>query len=194
MIVVGLTGGIGSGKSTVAKIFEEFKIPIYVADDEAKLLMNTSEVIRSKLIRLFGENAYLEGKLNRKYLADIVFNDKDKLDKMNAIVHPEVANHFKAWLKDQQASYVIKEAAIIFEHNKQGEYDFVITVIADEDKRIERVMARDHTTPEKVQAIMKHQISDVEKAKLSDFVIVNNDLKTMKSQVQKIHKSLLDKA
>ena len=191
MIVVGLTGGIGSGKTTIGKQFESFGIPVYIADDEAKALMNRSKVIKRKLIKLFGKPAYKDDKLNRPYLSSKIFNDKELLDKMNAIVHPKVASHFKRWLKKQKAPYTIKEAAIIFEHNMEDQYDFIITVIADEDLRIERVVDRDNTTEEKIRAIIKNQLTDDEKIKRSDFVIVNNELKIAKQQAAEIHASIL---
>lgn len=191
MIIVGLTGGIGSGKSTVAKLFERFSIPVYIADDEAKLLMNNSITIKEKLLALFGEAAYLDDKLNRSFIADTIFNNKTYLDRMNAIVHPEVKSHFKNWVKLQDAPYVIKEAAIIFEHNQQDQYDVIISVVANKDNRLKRVIERDQSTPEKVLAIMKNQTNDVDKANLSDYVIVNNDKNTLEHQVLKIHKSIL---
>lgn len=191
MMVVGLTGGIGSGKTTVAKLFESLNVPIYIADIEAKLLMNNSKEIKSKLVSLFGEAAYLNDELNKPFIADKIFNNKTYLDQMNAIVHPEVGAHFKRWLKQQQAPYVIKEVAIIFEHQQQSQYDLIISVIANKDLRLQRVLKRDHSTSEKVLAIMKNQMSDVDKAKLSDFVILNNDKSTLDNQVQKIHKSIL---
>ena len=191
MIVVGLTGGIGSGKTTIGKQFESFGIPVYIADDEAKALMNRSKVIKRKLIKLFGKPAYKDDKLNRPYLSSKIFNDKELLDKMNAIVHPKVASHFKRWLKKQKAPYAIKEAAIIFEHNMEDQYDFIITVVADEDLRIERVVDRDNSTEEKIRAIIKNQLTDDEKIKRSDFVIVNNELKIAKQQAAEIHASIL---
>ncbi|WP_425075804.1 dephospho-CoA kinase [Psychroserpens sp. S379A] len=191
MIVVGLTGGIGSGKTTAAKLFRSFNIPIYIADVEAKLLMNTSKGIKQELIALFGEEAYLKDELNRPFIADKIFNDKVYLDKMNAIVHPKVGAHFKQWLERQNSPYVIKEVAIIFEHEQQSQYDLIISIIADKDKRLQRVLARDKSTPEKVLAIMNNQMNDIEKAKLSDFVIVNNDKSTLEYQVRKIHESIL---
>ena len=136
MIVVGLTGGIGSGKTTVATFFEALGIPVYIADDEAKALMVRSKVIRRKLIALFGEEAYLGKELNRPYIASKIFNDNVLLDQMNAIVHPKVASHFMRWLKKQDALYVIIEAAIIFELNKEDQYDFIITVTSSTDERI----------------------------------------------------------
>ncbi|MBC3848019.1 dephospho-CoA kinase [Winogradskyella echinorum] len=191
MKVVGLTGGIGSGKTTILKCFKAFDIPVYIADDEAKALMNRSKVIKRKLIQLFGESAYKHDKLNRPYLASKIFNDKSLLSKMNAIVHPKVASHFKRWLKKQDAPYIIKEAAIIFENNLENQYDYIITVIADKDLRIKRVMQRDNASKEKIQSIINNQLSDDEKVKRSDFVIVNNDLETAKAQAKDIHQQLL---
>jgi dephospho-CoA kinase len=191
MMVVGLTGGIGSGKTTVARLFERLNIPIYIADTEAKLLMNTSKVIKRELIALFGEEAYQNNKLNKPFIADKIFSDKDYLRQMNAIVHPKVRAHFKRWLKKQNSPYVIKEAAIIFEQQQQSQYDLIITVVANKDKRLQRVLSRDQSSPDKVLAIMKNQMSDAEKAKQSDFVILNNDKNTLNSQVQKIHESIL---
>lgn len=194
MVIVGLTGGIGSGKSTIAKWFESQNIPVYIADKEAKALMNRSKVIKRKLITLFGESAYENGKLNREYLASKIFNNKALLAKMNAIVHPKVASHFERWLKKQDSPYVIKEAAIIFENNLEYQYDYIITVIADEDLRIARVIQRDNVSIEKVESIIRNQLSDEEKIKKSDFVIKNNDLEEAKKQAQLIHQTLLKKS
>jgi len=191
MVIVGLTGGVGSGKTTIAKCFEAFGVPVYIADDEAKALMNRSKVIKRKLIELFGESAYRDGKLNRPFLASKIFAEKEMLLKMNAIVHPKVASHFKRWLKKQDAPYVIKEAAIIFENKLESQYDYIITVIADEDLRIKRVMKRDDTSKEKIEAIIKNQLSDTEKVKKSDFVITNNDLDSANKEATKIHHQIL---
>ncbi|WP_282042983.1 dephospho-CoA kinase [Winogradskyella flava] len=193
MVIIGLTGGIGSGKTTIGKYFKSLGIPIYIADKEAKALMNRSKVIKRKLIELFGESAYKDGKLNRPYLASKIFNDKILLDKMNAIVHPKVAAHFKRWLKKQNAPYIIKEAAIIFENNLEHQYDYIITVIADEDLRIDRVIRRDGTSKERVKSIIANQLSDREKIHKSDFVIMNNDLDEAKSQAKDIHIAILQK-
>lgn len=191
MIVVGLTGGIGSGKTTVAKLFERLDIPIYIADIEAKLLMNNSKAIKHKLVSLFGEDAYLNDELNKPFIADKIFNNKTYLDQMNAIVHPEVGAHFKRWLKQQTSPYVIKEVAIIFELQQQSQFDLIISVIANKELRLQRVLNRDNSSEEKVLAIMKNQMDDVDKVKRSDFVILNNDKSTLENQVQKINKSIL---
>ena len=189
--LVGLTGGIGSGKTTVAKYFEELGVPVYIADSEAKALMNRSKVIRRKLIALFGNEAYLENTLNRPFIAQQIFNDKKLLNAMNAIVHPKVASHFKRWVNKQDSPYVISEAAILFENGSYKKYDFIITVTAPENIRLQRVIKRDNSNKQKVEAIMANQWSDQEKIKRSDFVIENIDLEQTKIQVRKIHKKIL---
>ncbi|ULC60645.1 dephospho-CoA kinase [Flaviramulus sp. BrNp1-15] len=193
MIIVGLTGGIGSGKTTVAKQFMELGIPVYIADEEAKNLMHRSKIIKRKLNQLFGDKAYIDGKLNKPFIADIIFNDKSFLQKMNAIVHPRVAKHFKKWALKQDAPYVIKEVAILFENGGDKACDYVITVTAKKAVRIKRLLERDNTSKEKIEAIMKNQWSDEEKIKKSDFVIENTTLKSIEKQVLKIHNQILKK-
>ncbi len=189
--LVGLTGGIGSGKTTVANYFEELGVPVYIADSEAKALMNRSKVIRRKLIALFGNEAYIENTLNRPFIAQQIFNDKKLLNAMNAIVHPKVASHFKRWVNKQDSPFVISEAAILFENGSYKKYDYIITVTAPEDIRLQRVIKRDNSNKQKVEAIMANQWSDQEKIKRSDFVIENIDLEQTKIQVRKIHKKIL---
>ena len=191
MIVVGLTGGIGSGKTTVAKLLQNLGIPIYIADVEAKRLMNTSKVLKKKLSALFGEDAYVNNELNRPYIASRIFNDKALLAQMNAIVHPKVGIHFQSWLQKQNSPYVIKEAAIIFEQQMESEYDFIITVTADLEDKIARVIKRDGTTEDKIENVIKNQMSDAEKVKRSDFVIVNDRMENTVNQVLKIHQKIL---
>lgn len=189
--VIGLTGGIGSGKSTVAKMFEALGVPVYYADQEAKKLMHTSPAIKNKLIESFGKEAYISNELNREFLANLVFNNKEKLAQLNAIVHPEVHKHFKDWVKKQTSKYVIQENAILFENNKQGAFDAIITVTAPLDVKINRVMARDTTTKENVLARMKNQWKDEDKISHSDYVIHNIDLEQSKLQVNQIHAKIL---
>ena len=193
MKIVGLTGGIGSGKTTVAKEFEALGVPIYIADVEAKKLMNRSKVIKRKLVALFGEKAYVNEQLNRPYIASVIFNNKEYLEKMNAIVHPKVARHFEKWVAKKNAPYVIKEVAILFENGGHTLCDYVITVTAPKKLKIKRLLKRDNTTVEKIEAIMKNQWSDSEKIKYSDFVIENNALENTKLQVLKIHEQILKK-
>lgn len=189
--IIGLTGGIGSGKTTVANMFSKLGVPLYIADVEAKKLMNRSKVIKRKLLKLFGDKAYIDGKLNKAFIAQKIFNNKELLEKMNAIVHPKVASHFKRWLAKQSDPYVIKEAAILFENGSYLSCDAVILVIADEDVRIQRVMKRDNTTKAKVKAIINNQWSDRKKKELSQFVINNSTLADTKKEVEKIHKKIL---
>ena len=190
-IIVGITGGIGSGKTTISKYFEGFGIPVYHADLEAKALMNRSKVIKRKLIALFGDDAYINNTLNRDYLRSQIFKEKKLLSKMNAIVHPKVGAHYKRWAKKQNAPYILKEVAIIFENNLQSQYDYIITVIADKEERVKRVMQRDNSSRDSVKAIIRNQFSDQEKIKKSDFVIENNDLEAAKLQAQIIHNNLI---
>lgn len=192
MEVIGLTGGIGSGKTTIAKMFESLNIPVYYADIEAKKLMNTSNNIKIKLIDLFGDETFIDESLNRSYIANIVFKDKEKLQKLNAIVHPEVERHFHNWIKNQNSKYVIQENAIIFENENQSKFDKMITVTASKDLRVSRVMQRDAVSESMVLDRMKNQLKDSYKINNSDFVIYNTDLKQSKDQVLKIHKDLID--
>lgn len=191
MIVVGLTGGIGSGKTTVARMFEKLGVPIYIADAEAKRLMKSSKVIRRKLINLFGDQVYQNNELNRPLIASKIFKETALLERMNAIVHPKVGLDFKRWLKKQNSDYVIKEAAIIFEQNMQSEYDFIITVTAGLEDRMDRLLKRDKSSENKIKNIIDNQMPDDEKTKKSDFVILNNQLKDTQDQVLKIHHQIL---
>ncbi|MBD0832637.1 dephospho-CoA kinase [Aestuariibaculum sediminum] len=192
MKVVGLTGGIGSGKTTVAKEFKTLGIPVYIADLEAKKLMVNSAIIKSKLKELFGAEAYINDKLNKPFIADIIFKDKSYLEKMNAIVHPEVAKHFNQWKLKQKGPYVIKEVAILFENGGYLNCDFVITVVAPLKLRIERLLKRDKTTVDKIEAIMNNQWSDAKKIELSNFVIENINLDEMRKQAVRIHEQIMD--
>jgi dephospho-CoA kinase len=191
MKIVGLTGGIGSGKTTIANMFHELGVPIYIADEEAKKLMASSKIIKRKLIELLGDNAYINNKLNKPFIAQTIFNDRAVLDKMNHIIHPRVGAHFKKWMQKQHVPYIIKEAAIIFENNSYKQYDFIITVTASKEQKIERLLKRDNTTKESIEAIMNNQWSDEEKIKRSSFVIVNSELENSRAQVAKIHQQIL---
>ena len=191
MITVGLTGGIGSGKSTIAKMFEELGVAVYYADDEAKRLMNSSQQIREKLIKEFGKESYKNGNLNRAFLAEIIFNDKEKLLKINSIVHPEVDKHFKNWVKDQNGDFVIQENAILFENNKQNDFDYIITVTAPKDLRIERIIKRDSIDKNQIISRMNNQLDDAKKIGSANFVINNIDLDKSRVQVKKIFHELI---
>ncbi|MEO9893057.1 dephospho-CoA kinase [Aurantibacter sp.] len=188
MILIGLTGGIGSGKTTVAKIFKKLGVPVYNSDKEAKKLMNSSKELRNSIKELFGKEAYKKKKLNRSFIAEKVFNNRELLQKLNSIVHPAVREHFKDWTTKQESSYVIQEAAIIFEQNNQDFYDKVILVTAPKAVRIERVLQRDPNQDKaQIERRMANQLSDREKIELSDYVIENIDLKTTEQRVLALH-------
>ncbi|NQX84640.1 MAG: dephospho-CoA kinase [Flavobacteriaceae bacterium] len=191
MKIVGLTGGIGSGKTTVAKMFETFGIPVYIADFEAKLLMNRSKIIKRKLKQLLGDEAYVNDTLHRPFVAQKIFHNKQLLNEVNAIVHPKVASHFKRWLKKQTAVYVIKEVAILFENDSYKECDFTITITASKEDRLRRVVKRDNSSEERVTAIMNNQWSDEQRIELSDFVIENTDINETRRLAEKVHLKIL---
>ena len=188
MKIIGLTGGIGSGKSTIAKEFAARGIPVYNSDDEAKKLIATNAQLRQRITETFGENAYINGQYNKAYIAQIVFNDANQLAKLNAIVHPALAVHFREWVQQQNTPYVIKEAAILFESGSYKDCDFIISVVAPEDLRIARVIARDYCTEAQVKARMAQQWTDAQRIALSNVVIENIDLEKAKQQVERIVK------
>jgi len=187
MKVVGLTGGIGSGKTTVAKMFIALGVPVYIADDEARRLTNSSLIIKRKLTDLLGIKVYKNEVLNRKYVADIIFKDKDLLNKVNKIIHPIVSLHFKRWMKNQEGIYCIKEAAILFENDGYKKCDLTILVIAPVKERISRVLNRDGSTKKAIETRIKNQWNDDKKCKLADIIIENIDLIKTKEKVREIH-------
>lgn len=187
MLKIGLTGGIGSGKSTVAKIFETLGIPVYYADAEAKRLMNSNETIKVAIRQHFGEAAYKNGELDRKYLADIVFNDPGKLELLNALIHPVTINDAEEWMQRQAAPYSIKEAALLFESGATENLDFIIGVYAPQSLRIKRVMKRDDLAPDEILKRINRQVNEEMKMKLCDFVITNNEQELLIPQVLKLH-------
>lgn len=196
MMIVGLTGGIGSGKTTVAKFFSEFKnIAIYTADSEAKKLMNSSKIIKDNLIKEFGELAIVNQKLNRKYIAEIVFKDKEKLANLNAIVHPEVKINFQEFVKNNsKKDYIIYENAILFESKSDLICDMIITVFADINTKILRVIDRDSSTKKEVLNRVKNQWKEDKIILQSNYIIYNELLDETKWQVNEIHNILTEKA
>lgn len=188
--IIGLTGGIGSGKTTVAKMFMSHDIPVYIADEEARKLMDSKEII-FQVQNVFGSDVISNKKIDRAILSKIVFNNPEKLEQLNKIVHPAVQKHFKSWLKNQSSyPFVIKEAAILFETGGHKQCDKVITVTAPQLLRIERVVLRDNSDKDSVLQRINNQWSDEKKILLSDFVIENVDLEKTKEQVQDILKVL----
>lgn len=191
-IKVGITGGIGVGKSYVAKIFKTMGIPVYDADTEAKKLMKSHPDIKENLIREFGENTYTKkGELDNKYLAKLVFDNTEKLNKLNAIVHPVVIQHGRDWGERQKTEYSLKEAALLFESGSYKELDYTILVTAPIDVRIARVMGRDGVDREAVLQRMAKQMPEDEKATLADFTIANDGMSALLPQIMEIHKKLI---
>jgi len=190
MIKVGITGGIGSGKTTVAKIFEVLGIPVYYADGAAKLLMNEDVELKKKLQQEFGQDIYTNGILERATLAGMVFNNPEKLKKLNNIVHPATIADAYKWMRLQSSPYAIKEAALVFESGAQKDLDYVIGVYAPTAMRIRRVMARDKITKEAVEARMNKQINETVKMRLCDFVITNDEQQLLILQVLAVHDKL----
>ena len=191
MKIVGLTGGIGSGKSTIATLFQAMGIPVFIADTEAKKILASSSAVRKKVISLLGETAYSNDVPNRDNIAQLVFNDPDLLAGLNAIIHPQVHISFLQWVKKQEAPYCIKEAAILFENGGFTECDATILVTAPTKLKIERVLARDKTSLKSIQQRMENQWEDQKKIPMASYVIENIDLTSTKNQVQKVHKTLL---
>lgn len=189
---VGLTGGIGSGKSTVAKIFETLGIPVYYADLEAKRLMVEDTSLVEAIKELFGEEAYdANGRLNRAFIAQRAFPEPELLKKLEALVHPAVLRDGERWHAAQRdAPYTIKEAALLFESGSYRQLDKVITVFAPLELRIQRVMARDKSAREDVEARIARQMPEDEKIALADFVVYNDGSRSLISQVWQIHKEL----
>ena len=187
MKVVGLTGGIGSGKSTIARLFAALGIAVYDSDTEAKKLINTSAEIKKRIVEVFGAEAYAEGVYNRAYMADIVFRNPDKLAVLNSIVHPVLADDFNQWVGLQTSPYVIKEAAILFESGSYKNCDFIITVTAPETLRISRCMSRDGSTEAQVRARMAQQWTDAQRIALSDAVIENINLEETEKRVRELN-------
>jgi dephospho-CoA kinase len=190
VLSVGLTGGIGSGKTTVAHVFETLGIPVYYADTEAKRIMNEDADLKDAIIKNFGSASYKNSELDRAYLSQIVFNDSYKLDVLNSLVHPATIRDADLWMKNQNSPYVIKEAALLFESGAAGHLDYVIGVYAPSEMRIKRVMQRDGVSREEILKRIKSQMDENIKMKLCDFVITNDESELVVSQVLKIHEQL----
>ncbi|MDN3668667.1 dephospho-CoA kinase [Echinicola jeungdonensis] len=192
-ILVGITGGIGAGKSTAAKIFNTLGIPIYYADERAKWLMENDNNLISGIKNAFGNNSYLEnGKLNKPFLAGEVFSDLEKTKIINDLVHPAVKRDFQDWAAQQKSPYVLKEAALLFESGSYKELDKVIHVSSPLKIRMNRILFRDpHRTEEQVNAIIDRQYADEKKNKMADYIIRNKENKMLIPQVLDIHEKLL---
>lgn len=194
-MVVGLTGGIGSGKTTIAALFDEFEnVVIYNADFEAKKIMNSSSTIKSKIIQQFGEKSYLNNQLNSAYIASLVFNDKSKLELLTSLVHPEVRKHFQYFKNlHAQKEYILYENAILFESKSNLNCDIIISVFTPLDIRIKRTMLRDQSSRAAVEFRIKNQYSEKIKHLQSNYIIYNSTQEKVKSQIIRIHNILTKK-
>ena len=190
--VLGITGGIGSGKTTVVQMFKEIGVPVYNADTEAKKLMQSSNEIKYEICSVVGQDAYKNGILDKDFISDKIFNDKNILKKINNIIHPKVSKHFNQWLSSQKSLYVVKEVAILFESKIEDQFDFILTVTAPENLRIQRVIKRDKKSLITIQSIIDNQLRDSEKIKNSDFVISNIDMDKTLKNVYDIHKKIIN--
>lgn len=184
---IGITGGIGSGKTYVSKVFESLGIPVFNADMEAKKLMFSSEELIQSVKNEFGNDIYTKGELDKQKLASIVFSDSEKLRKLNTLVHPIVKQEFLNWQEKQNSTYIIKEAAILFESSSDKGLDAVICVSAPLNIRIDRALKRDGTSEEEIKNRIENQISQEEKENLSDYIIVNDGVQSLLPQILKLH-------
>jgi len=195
-MIVGLTGGIGSGKTTVAEVFKKLdSVAVYIADIEARKIMNSSDVIRIQLLQAFGKETYKNNELNREYLANAVFESKEKLTILNNIVHPEVKKHFQDFAaRNIDKAYVLYESAILFESNSSEQCDFVISVFLDKEERIKRVLDRDKTNKKEVLSRINSQWKEDKKLLSSNYIILNYAIQDTEKSVLKIHNILTEKA
>jgi dephospho-CoA kinase len=195
-MIVGLTGGIGSGKTTVAKLFQNFDtVAVYIADLEAKKIMNSSDSVRTKIIDVFGKSTFKNNQLDRAYLASIVFNNKEKLHLLNSIVHPEVKKNFQEFLQlHRKKAYIVYESAILFETNNQQQFKYVISVFATLEERVLRVIKRDHSTKQQVLDRINQQWKEDKKLLLSNYLISNDAFHKTEASVKQIHSILTKKS
>lgn len=195
-MIVGLTGGIGSGKTTVAALFKKQNtVAVYIADTEAKIIMNSSEIIRTQLLKAFGKETYQNNQLNRQYLAKIVFEDKKKLTILNGIVHPEVKKNFQKFVAQHaEKAYILYESAILFESKSAQQCNFIISVFVHQEERIQRVLNRDSSTRAEVLSRIQNQWKEDKKLLQSHYIINNDALQETEASVLKIHNILTKKA
>jgi len=191
MLRIGLTGGIGSGKSTVARIFEVLGIPVYDADSASKKLMIENNELKNQIKNSFGKGAYTDGELNRRYLAEQVFSDSQKMALLNSLVHPATIKDAEQWMKKQKAPYLIKEAALIFESGSQKQLNYVIGVKSPLALRLQRTIQRDNVNTEQVKARIEMQMDEAIKMSLCDYVIINDEQQMILPQVLELHEKFL---
>lgn len=193
MLKIGITGGIGSGKTTVCKVFELLGIPVFYADDVAKAVMQSDDQLKQEILNAFGIESYsTNGLLNRPYIASIVFKDANKLNKLNSIVHPAVFRAFDKWIEEHSnAPYILKEAALLFESESYKMCDQSLLVISPEATRIDRIKARDHISEEEIKLRMDRQFTDEQKVKLANYVLLNDENQLLIPQILELHQQFL---
>ena len=191
---IGLTGGIGSGKTTVAHIFETLGIPVYYSDDAAKKIMNENVVLQQQIIQYFGEESYINGQLNRPYLAEVIFNNDEKRTLLNSLVHPLTIDDANNWMLQKNTPYAIKEAALIFESDVWKHLDKVVGISAPYELRLQRAMQRDNISREAVEARMAKQMNEEEKMKRCDYILYNDEQQLLIPQVIALHERLTAEA
>ena len=192
MIKVAITGGIGTGKTTISSMFAEKGVPVFNSDEIAKEIMNTNSLLKNEIVTAFGDKVYDKNRLNKEYLSDAIFNNETLLKKINAIVHPYVADEFNSWIKEQDSKYIIYESAIIFENQVEDFFDKIICVTASEEDVISRVMKRSNFSVDKIKSIINKQLPNDAKIQKSDYVIENINISKLSDKVLEIHNDIMD--
>lgn len=194
MLKIGITGGIGSGKSTVCNILKNLGVPVFSSDDAGKFLLNNDDYLKTQIKKIFDEDMYTStGRLDRERMAKLVFNNPDELQKLNELVHPKVKAEFDSWCKkNDKRPYVVKEAAILFETGLYREFNKMVTVFCSKEERIRRIMKRDNTTKGQIEKRMIQQITDDERNKLADYILINDGVEDLLPQVMELHELLLN--
>ena len=192
MIKVAITGGIGTGKTTISNMFSDKGVPIFNSDEIAKEIMSTNSLLKNEIVTAFGDKVYDKNKLNKEYLSDVIFNNETLLKKINAIVHPYVADEFNSWIEEQDSKYIIYESAIIFENQVEDFFDKIICVTASEEDVISRVMKRSNFSVDKIKSIINKQLPNDAKIQKSDYVIENINISKVSDKVLEIHNDIMD--
>ena len=191
MIKVAITGGIGTGKTTISSMFSDNGVPVFNSDDIAKEIMNKNSLLRNEIITAFGDKAYDENKLNREYISDLVFNNETLLKKINSIVHPYVTEEFNSWIEKQESKYIIYESAIIFENQAEDFFDKIICVTSSEENVISRIIKRNNFSADKIKSIINKQLPNDVKIQKSDYVIENTNTSKLPDKVLEIHNDIM---
>ena len=191
MIKVAITGGIGTGKTTISSMFSDKGIPVFNSDEIAKEIMNTDSLLKNEIVTAFGDKAYDKNKLNKEYLSDVIFYNETLLKKINSIVHPYVAEEFNSWIQEQNSKYIIYESAIIFENQAEDFFDKIICVTASEEEVISRIMKRNDFSVDKIKSIINKQLPNDAKVQKSDYVIESMNISKLSDKVLEIHNDIM---